>query len=574
MASAVIGSLRVDLSMNSAQFQKGAKQAQSTLGSLGGTIKAFAAGAIAALSFGAITRAITSVVNKADELGKTAQKIGIPVEALSRLEYAGKLADVSLGQLSIGVGKLAKNMADIAGGADNDAAKALDRIGVSAVTATGALRPAEDVLLDIATKFAGMKDGAEKTALAMTIFGKSGRDLIPLLNEGASGIKAMGDEAVRFGVVISTETAQQAESFNDNLTRLGEAAGGLTTKITAALLPAMVRLTDAFVDFVSRNANGLDSFLAEAGRVFETTRREIDAISLAFQKAGIYATAFYENIRLIASGDFVGGNTVWAKAADDIARANAEAARLAAFAGQVVNGSGKGSLPQGVGADTGGGGGGGGGTGLKAVGDATKVITEEMKQSAYETRNLNQQVLKLSEVVPEAAAATEGLGSAFSDVFAGTISSALSDAIDGTFKLKDAVKDLVNSLANSAIQNLFSSLSGGTAGTAGGGLFAGLGKLFGFAKGGTIFPGGAGGIDSQLVAFRKSPNERVDITKPGQRLERGSGERGTTYIDARGADPGQIQLLREELRSMNSGLSRRIVNTVSARKNLDPRFAT
>ncbi len=73
------------------------------------------------------------------------------------------------------------------------------------------------------------------------------------------------------------------------------------------------------------------------------------------------------------------------------------------------------------------------------------------------------------------------------------------------------------------VDALFS--SGTTAGGSAGGLgslFSGLGKMLGFARGGTILPGGAGGIDSQLVAFRKSPNERVDITKPGQTLSSGA----------------------------------------------------
>ena len=52
--NAVIGSLRVNLGMDSAEFQNGAKRAQSTLGTLGAGIKAFAAGAVAALSLSLI----------------------------------------------------------------------------------------------------------------------------------------------------------------------------------------------------------------------------------------------------------------------------------------------------------------------------------------------------------------------------------------------------------------------------------------------------------------------------------------------------------------------------------------
>lgn len=49
-----------------------------------------------------------------------------------------------------------------------------------------------------------------------------------------------------------------------------------------------------------------------------------------------------------------------------------------------------------------------------------------------------------------------------------------------------------------------------------GGLFKGFGGLFGFANGGSFLVGGAGGVDSQAVAFRATPGERVTVTKPGQ----------------------------------------------------------
>lgn len=92
----------------------------------------------------------------------------------------------------------------------------------------------------------------------------------------------------------------------------------------------------------------------------------------------------------------------------------------------------------------------------------------------------------------------------------------------------NVLNKIIDKIETQFVDALFSanSILGGAGGSGGGlfgGLFAGIGKLFGFARGGTIMPGGAGGIDSQLVMFRKSPNERVDITKPGQTLQSGHG---------------------------------------------------
>lgn len=110
----------------------------------------------------------------------------------------------------------------------------------------------------------------------------------------------------------------------------------------------------------------------------------------------------------------------------------------------------------------------------------------------------------------------------------------------------NVLNKIIDKIQTEFVDALFSanSILGGGGGKGGGGLFgglfAGLGKIFGFARGGTILPGGAGGIDSQLVMFRKSPNERVDITKPGQTLAANSG--GFTRVIV-GVDPknGSIQ---------------------------------
>jgi hypothetical protein len=122
---------------------------------------------------------------------------------------------------------------------------------------------------------------------------------------------------------------------------------------------------------------------------------------------------------------------------------------------------------------------------------------------------------------------TSSLQSGFADVFKGLVS--------GSTNAMDAVSKLLGKLGDLFIDQAFNMLfSGGGVGGGLGGLFSGIGKLFGFARGGTIMPGGAGGIDSQLVAFRKSPNERVDITKPGQTLSSGGfGHIHITSDDAR-----------------------------------------
>lgn len=206
----------------------------------------------AAVSVGSLK----GIIDGADQLFKLSQKTGVAVEALSELQYAGSLADVSIEAIANGAKKLGSNMLEAASG-NKEAAETFRLLGVAIKNPDGSLRAFDDVLGDVAETFAGLDDGLEKNALAAKGFGKAvGPDLIPLLNGGREGIAAMRQEARQLGIVISGETAKAAEEFNDNLTRLEALSGAVGKDIAAGLLPTMVELTGAFVES-RKEAGGL-----------------------------------------------------------------------------------------------------------------------------------------------------------------------------------------------------------------------------------------------------------------------------------------------------------------------------
>ena len=145
--SAQIGALKVSLGIDSAQFTSGLASAQKGLGSFG---KAAAVGlsAVAVAATAAATAmafAVKGAIDHADALSKASQKAGIAVEALSRLEYAAKLSDVSLESLTGGLQKLSKSMLDVAAGKGPDTAFAA--LGIAVRDAAGNLRDNDACLL-------------------------------------------------------------------------------------------------------------------------------------------------------------------------------------------------------------------------------------------------------------------------------------------------------------------------------------------------------------------------------------------------------------------------------------------
>lgn len=213
--------------------QRNLGQLQDKASQLGGLFARLGVG----LSLAGIAASFKSVTDNADEMGKLAQKTGVAVEELSKLDYAAKLSDVSREQLATGLQKLSRNMIEAAAGT-GEAAKAFAELKIDPNQFTSA----DQAFKAIAEKFAELPDGAKKTALSMQLLGKSGAELIPLLNGGAAGLKSLGDEAKRLGLIISEDMKKAAEEFNDNMTRFGLVLEGVKNDAVKPLLPIMGEL--------------------------------------------------------------------------------------------------------------------------------------------------------------------------------------------------------------------------------------------------------------------------------------------------------------------------------------------
>ena len=110
-------------------------------------------------------------------------------------------------------------------------------------------------------------------------------------------------------------------------------------------------------------------------------------------------------------------------------------------------------------------------------------------------------------------------------------------------------------LASSALQKGFAGLlgPGPGAGGGGGGFFK---SLFGLASGGSFTVGGSGGTDSQLVAFKASPNETVTVTRPDQGQRGGATIIQNINIDATGAQIGVAEQMAALLPAITKQASR------------------
>jgi len=242
---AVIGALRVNLGLDSAQFQSGLKSSQSGMQNFA---KAAAAGfaAAAAAATGAFM-AIQGAAQRADDAFKASQSFGIPIEQLGRLQFAAEMSGSSLEEIGKAAQRTSRAVNDSMNGMVNAGTRAFDQLGVALTNADGTARDVEGILGDVAERFANMPDGAQKTALAIEMFGRTGSNLIPTLNMGRDGLREMGDEAERLGLVFDERTGRASEVFNDNMARLSATMTGLWNQVLVNVIGGFADLTNKII---------------------------------------------------------------------------------------------------------------------------------------------------------------------------------------------------------------------------------------------------------------------------------------------------------------------------------------
>lgn len=194
-------------------------------------------GASAAVG-GSILAVGKSTADYAGDMYDMARGTGMGVEAFQKLAYAGRMSGVETEKLSASLVKFDRMVAEAAGG-NKTYMQTFEDLGIKIKDSTGKLRQPNEIFEDVADIFHNTEDGIGKTALAVELFGKSGADLIPMLNDGKDGLKAFYAEAERLGLVLSDEAIAKGDAFSDQLEQIGLQIKGAKLQLGTALIPAL-----------------------------------------------------------------------------------------------------------------------------------------------------------------------------------------------------------------------------------------------------------------------------------------------------------------------------------------------
>jgi hypothetical protein len=214
----------------------------ATAGALG-VVRTF----VPALGAVALGKFAKDTIDSADAMSKLSQRTGIAAPELDRFRKVAELSDTSIESLSKAFPALAANIQKAAQGS-GPAAEAFTQLGINLTDASGKLRSTDDVMLQVADRFAQMEDGTEKAALASEIFGRRlGSELIPMLNSGGDAVRNMSTS-------LTQEFADKAAVFNDRIENMTEKVQDLGLRLTIALLPAL----EALVGLVEQIAKAFE----------------------------------------------------------------------------------------------------------------------------------------------------------------------------------------------------------------------------------------------------------------------------------------------------------------------------
>ena len=241
------------ITLDNKEFQKGIKDSESSGKTFGQKIaggakvagKALVAMGSAVMVAGAALAKLTlGSIKTTDEIGKESQKLNMSTDAYQKWALAMKMSGTDISVLTMGM-KTFTSVLDGAATGQAEQILLMNRLGMSYSDFEGL--SVEETFKKAIEALQGMEEGAEKTQLAVDLFGRSGQELLPMLNDEVGSIDELFQQFEDLGLIIDNETVKAGESLDDQITLLTEKVKMLGTNIGVELMPWVGRLVEGFM---------------------------------------------------------------------------------------------------------------------------------------------------------------------------------------------------------------------------------------------------------------------------------------------------------------------------------------
>ncbi len=217
----------------------GAASSGSGLASVFGRVGVAMAAAGAAIAtvqrlLGGTVATIAEVIEEGDSLAANAQKLGISTTALQEWQYVAERSNVSAEAFGRSFQVIARQAAAGKG--------PFRQLGVAVRDSNGNLRTQEAIFSDTVAALAGVENRTQRAALAQAAFGRSGAEMLPLIDAGIGSIEELRARFAELGGGLSEDVIANAQEADDAMIDFRVAMLAMKGTLVTNVLPAISRI--------------------------------------------------------------------------------------------------------------------------------------------------------------------------------------------------------------------------------------------------------------------------------------------------------------------------------------------
>ena len=191
------------------------------------------------------------VADYAGSVNDMSEATGVSIEAWQQMTYAAKMSGIEQEKLATSLVKFDKQITAAVAGSKS-AGQAFSDLGISLKDSGGNVRAPSEIFKDVAEVFSKTENGATKTALACEFFGKSGAELMPMLNEGKEGLTRFYEAAAKTGNVMGDEAIKACDEYGKKMDAVKLQAKGVGLTLGAVLAPMLHKVINRVSEIIQR----------------------------------------------------------------------------------------------------------------------------------------------------------------------------------------------------------------------------------------------------------------------------------------------------------------------------------
>lgn len=244
---------------------------------------------------GAMFAWANSIFSTIDPMVQLSRETGVAVESVQELGYAASVNGSSLDAVSASIREVTKRVGEFEQLGTGPAKEVVENLGISFRDASGEIKAADQVIMDLTATMEGMTE-AERS----NVLDKMGIDpsMIQLLSLTADEVDSLRSRAQRLGIVTE-EQGDAVAAYNDSLTTLRFGMQGIQNMVAVGFAPMMGDLVERFIALLEANHDLIVNGLTWLGDVIASTMGMLErmwpvfaAVAAGFAIAKVAALGF------------------------------------------------------------------------------------------------------------------------------------------------------------------------------------------------------------------------------------------------------------------------------------------